>query len=137
MSDVNKEFGDYLKELRLARKESDPTFSLRGLAERVKLSVPYLSKIERGEIPASNETVYRLAEALGVSADELFFRASKIEPELCKTLTSEHSGAMVAFLRTASKLPPDKLEMYRNVIISTEDKLPSLIAAEKKNGKKI
>lgn len=112
-----KEFGEYLISLRDARKQTDPTFSLRGVASKIGVSPTYLSKIERGEQPASEKTIRKLAEVFGVSADEIFAHANRIDPDLEKTLTSHEAPAqMAAFLRRVATLPPDKLEMAEDLI---------------------
>ena len=117
MKGGNKEFGEYLISLRDARKQTDPTFSLRGVASKIGISPTYLSKIERGEQPASEKTIRKLAEILGVSADEIFAHAERIDPNLEKTLAGHEAPAqMAAFLRSVATLPPDKLEMAKNLI---------------------
>ncbi len=117
MKGGNKEFGEYLISLRDARKQTDPTFSLRGVASKIGISPTYLSKIERGEKPASEKTIRKLAEVFGVSADEIFAHAERIDPNLEKTLAGHEAPAqMAAFLRCVATLPPDKLEMAKNLI---------------------
>lgn len=112
-----KEFGEYLISLRDARKQTDPTFSLRGVARKIGISPAYLSMIERGEHPASEKTIRKLAEVFGVSADEIFAHANRIDPDLEKTLASHDAPAqMAAFLRRVATLTPDKLEMAKNLI---------------------
>lgn len=125
MSGGNKIFGDYIKNLRNAKKETDPSFSVRGLADKVELSATYLSKIERGELPASDATVYKLAAALGVEPEELFAQAGKIDPTLEKKIASHEAPVkMAAFLRTASGLSQERLDMYRRMIDAAEGKAP-------------
>ena len=117
MKGGNKQFGEYLISLRDARKQTDPTFSLRGVASKIGVSPTYLSKIERGEQPASEKTIRKLAEAFGMSADEIFAHANRIDPDLEKTLASHEAPAqMAAFLRSVATLPTDKLEMAKNLI---------------------
>ena len=117
MKGGSKELGEYLISLRDARKQTDPTFSLRGVASKIGISPTYLSKIERGEQPASEKTIRKLAEVFGVSADEIFAHANRIDPDLEKTLASHEAPAqMAALLRRVATLPPDKLEMAKNLI---------------------
>lgn len=122
---ARKAFGDYLHALRNSRKETDSSFSVRGLAGKVGLSATYLSKIERGELPASDDAVYKLAAALGVSADEMFAKYGRIDPDLEKDIAA-HEGPreMAAFLRTASGLSKERLEMYRAMIDAAEARNP-------------
>jgi transcriptional regulator with XRE-family HTH domain len=55
--------------------------SLRQLAERAKVSNPYLSQIERGIYKPSAEVLKGIAEALNISADSLYARIGLIDPE--------------------------------------------------------
>ena len=137
MSGENKIFGDYIKALRNKRKEHDDSFSIRGLADKMNLSATYISKIERGELPASNETVYRLAKALDVTPDELFAHAGKIEPKLEKQIASHEAPVkMAAFLRTASGLSQERLDMYQRMIDAAEGNVPKP-NKEKENAEKV
>lgn len=132
MANDNKSFGDYIKELRNAKKETNPSFSVRGLAEKVKVSATYLSKVERGELPASESIIYKLAEVLEVNAEVLFAQAGKIEPKLEEQIASHKSPEnMAAFLRIASGLSKERLDMYRCMIEAGEKSNP-----EEKNVKK-
>lgn len=55
--------------IRDIRKENGIT--LKDLAEKVGVSIPYLSDIERGNRRGSEKTIDLIADALGVSADDL------------------------------------------------------------------
>src|SRR5690349_25177185 len=59
---VSVNIGERLRELREARN-----ISMRALATRSGLSANALSMIERGKASPSVSTLYRLAEALGIS----------------------------------------------------------------------
>ncbi|MBQ6474261.1 MAG: helix-turn-helix transcriptional regulator [Victivallales bacterium] len=117
MKGGSKEFGEYLIGLRDARKQTDPTFSMRGVANKIGISPTYLNKIERGEQPASDETIRKLAEVFDVSADEIFAHAERIDPNLEKTLAGHEAPAqMAAFLRRVATLPPKQLEIAERII---------------------
>lgn len=111
-------FGEFIKQLRNNTKDKDGSIlSLRSLAERIKVSPTYLSKVERGIYPASSAVIERLATALGVSKDELFARAEKIAPDIEVDFANSAKPAMLAsFMRRAAALPPDKLEMANRII---------------------
>ena len=124
MKGGSKELGEYLISLRDARKQTDPTFSMRGVASKIGISPTYLNKIERGEHPASEKTIRKLAEVLGVSADEIFAHAERIDPNLEKTLAGHEPPAqMAAFLRRVATLSPEKLKTAEDLIkvIDKED----------------
>jgi len=64
---VSVNIGDRLRELREARN-----ISMRALATRSGLSANALSMIERGKASPSVSTLYKLAEALGISITSFF-----------------------------------------------------------------
>ncbi len=64
---VKKRFGARLRQLRKARKMSQ-----EGVALASDLDRSYLGRIERGEINVSLVNIHRIAEALGVDAEQLF-----------------------------------------------------------------
>ena len=75
---ASKRFGE---RLRAARKERQ--FSQRRVASEAGIDHTYLSKIEAGTIPLpSSETIGKLAEAVRVDPDDLFFAAGKIPPNV-------------------------------------------------------
>jgi transcriptional regulator with XRE-family HTH domain len=69
MSDLAKRLGQRIRELRIQRPEK---WTQEDLAERARISVSFLSMIERGERVAHVETLASLSESLGVSLAELF-----------------------------------------------------------------
>ncbi|MHB8872346.1 MAG: helix-turn-helix domain-containing protein [Myxococcaceae bacterium] len=69
MSELGKRLGHRIRELRTQRPER---WTQEDLAERARISVSFLSMIERGERVAHVETLEDLAGALGVSLAELF-----------------------------------------------------------------
>jgi transcriptional regulator with XRE-family HTH domain len=69
VSDIGKRIGRRIRDLRTQRQDR---WTQEDLAERAKISVSFLSMIERGERVAHVETLASLAEALGVSLAELF-----------------------------------------------------------------
>ena len=97
----NRAFGKRIRNLREVKKSVDPTFSLRQFALKVGISATFLSKVETGEFdPPRAEHIIRMAELLGVDADELLALADKTHPELDEIIKSEPK-AMADLLRTA------------------------------------
>ncbi|OQC13492.1 MAG: Helix-turn-helix domain protein [Lentisphaerae bacterium ADurb.Bin082] len=97
----NPAFGNRIRELREAKRQTDPTFSLRQFAQRVGISATFLSKVERGEFdPPSAENIIKMAELLGTDADELLALAGRVDPELDEIIR-QRPKAMAEFLRTA------------------------------------
>jgi transcriptional regulator with XRE-family HTH domain len=69
LSELGKRLGRRIRELRLQRPER---WTQEDLAERSKISVSFLSMIERGERIAHVETLSSLAVSLEVTLAELF-----------------------------------------------------------------
>ena len=64
---IQKNFGDRVRELRKQKG-----LSQEGLALACNLDRTYIGGVERGERNISIVNIYRLVEALGVSAKDLF-----------------------------------------------------------------
>jgi len=69
VSEIGKQLGQRIRALRTQRIER---WTQEDLAERAKISVSFLSMIERGERVAHVETLASLAEALDVPLSDLF-----------------------------------------------------------------
>jgi transcriptional regulator with XRE-family HTH domain len=105
----NKAFGDRIRELREARKRTDPNFSLRKFAKAVDISPTFLSRIERGEFdPPAADKIIRMAELLGIDADHLLALADKVNPEL-NEIIREKPQAVADFLRTTRGMSAERL----------------------------
>ncbi|MFB3785776.1 MAG: helix-turn-helix domain-containing protein [bacterium] len=76
-------FGDYIRQVREMKRETDRRFSLRQVAERIGVEPAYLSKVERGETaPPSEAVIVRLADDLGEDPDMLLALAGKVSSDL-------------------------------------------------------
>lgn len=62
--------GDVLRRERLAQERT-----LKDVAEAARISMPYLSEVERGRKEASSEVLAAAAQALGLSLGDLLARA--------------------------------------------------------------
>ena len=77
------DFGSFVRTRRERLRASDPTFSVRGVAQRIGVEPSFLSKVERGEVPPPSEAkVIALAQELGVDADVLLALAGKVSTDL-------------------------------------------------------
>ncbi|MEU0742970.1 helix-turn-helix transcriptional regulator [Streptomyces sp. NPDC006134] len=76
--------GDVLRRERLAQERT-----LKDVAEAARISMPYLSEVERGRKEASSEVLAAAAQALGLSLGDLLARA---HGRLTR-VTSRHAGA--------------------------------------------
>ena len=97
----NKVFGKRIRELREAKKRTDPKYSLRQFAQAVDISATFLSKVETGEFnPPAPDKIKKMAELLGVDPDDLLALAGKVDPDLPEIIRDQPS-AIAEFLRTA------------------------------------
>lgn len=76
--------GDVLRRERLEQERT-----LKEVAEAARISMPYLSEVERGRKEASSEVLAAAAGALGLGLGDLLARA---QGELVR-LSSRHTGA--------------------------------------------
>jgi len=74
-----------------------------------ELRPTFLSKVERGEFdPPKAENIIKMAELLGVDADELLSLAGKFDPELGKII-KEQPTALPDLLRTVRGMSEEEL----------------------------
>lgn len=106
----NPLFGKKIRELREAKLQEDPRrFTLRQFAVAVGISPTFLSKVERGEFdPPAADKIIKMAELLGVNADELLALANKVDPELEKII-KEQPQALPDLLRTVRGMSAEEL----------------------------
>lgn len=98
---MSEEFGRKVRELREAKKRTDPAFSLRRFAQAVGISATFLSKVETGEAsPPRAENIKKIATLLDADPDELLALAGKVDPELSEIIQKQ-PRAMADLLRTA------------------------------------
>ncbi len=90
-----------MRELREAKKRTDPAFSLRRFAQQVGISATFLSKVETEEVPPPKaENIKKMATLLDTDPDELLALAGKVDPEL-SAIIQEQPRVMADLLRTA------------------------------------
>lgn len=98
---MTETFGARVRELREAKKATDPAYSLRRFAQAVGVSATFLSRAENGQgPPPSAEKVMKMAALLGEDPDELLALAGKVDPELPEIIRGR-PRAMADLLRTA------------------------------------
>jgi transcriptional regulator with XRE-family HTH domain len=117
--EFNKTFGQRIKELREAKKKTDPAFSLRQFADAVGISPTFLSKVENGEsTPPSAENIQRMAALLNYDADELLGLAGRFDPAL-EQIIADQPKAMADLLRTARDVSAtdEELEKLRKYLL--------------------
>ncbi|MGW0495238.1 helix-turn-helix domain-containing protein [Streptomyces sp. NPDC003007] len=85
--------GDVLRRERLAQERT-----LKDVADQARISMPYLSEVERGRKEASSEVLAAAAHALGLNLGDLLTRA---QGELTR-VTSRHAGGSRRGVSTSS-----------------------------------
>src|ERR1700722_3529183 len=99
-------FGQFVRDRRTAKG-----LSLRKFADLVGVSPTYLSQVEQGNCdPPTAERVRRMAEILSENADELAALAGR-GPDDLPGLLQKHPARLPAFIREASDLTPDQLQV--------------------------
>jgi len=109
MSNAAKTFGALLRDRRLARASHDRAFSLRQVADRVRIEPSYLSKIERdAQPPPSEEVIRRLAQDLGEEPETLLALAGKIPADLIDIIRAR-PAAVAELLRSVRGTPARRI----------------------------
>jgi transcriptional regulator with XRE-family HTH domain len=105
-------------------KRQMANLSLRQLAERTKLSNPYLSQIERGLHQPSVRVIRLISDALNVSTETLLAQAGLLHKEG----TDEHrNGAAPPDIETAIKAEQRLTDAQKSALIAV---LRSMLPAE-------
>ena len=109
------EFGKMLKGFRSEKK-----ISQRKLAETVGIDFTYVSKIESGTMdPPSEETIVKIAAALGEDPDRMLLAAKKVPTDFKKVITENKD--VPAFLRKANTITPDQWKKIHHIIDSKDE----------------
>jgi len=109
----NPEFGRKIRQLREAKKRSDPNYSLRKFAQAIGVSATFLSRMETGDFdPPAPERIKKMAELLDVNPDELLALADKTDPDL-QEIIKVLPEAMADFLRTARDVKISEAELRK------------------------
>ncbi|MCQ8773472.1 helix-turn-helix domain-containing protein [Streptomyces sp. AA8] len=87
--------GDVLRRERLAQKRT-----LKDVADAGRISMPYLSEVERGRKEASSEVLAAAAKALGLSLAELL---ALVQAELIRLASRTHVQSVRTVGRAAAR----------------------------------
>lgn len=71
MSTQNQKPEEWIKEIYLARKERNASYSMRAFARDLKVSQAYISLLWNGKRPLSKKAAMRMLENLKMPADEI------------------------------------------------------------------
>ena len=99
--------------------------SLRDLAERTRISNPYLSQVERGLHEPSVRVLKAIAQALNVSAETLLAQAGLLEDDDGDADRAEAEPTTEAAIRADPDLTDDQktalLAVYRSYVAANRD----------------
>jgi transcriptional regulator with XRE-family HTH domain len=84
---------------RIKRERLTENMTQRELADRVKVGVPHISKIEAGRENPSDELLARIAGVFRLETEELLLVARRLPEGVVESLASDPAKAL-AFLRT-------------------------------------
>lgn len=102
---AKNEFGARIRRLRV-----EAGITVTDLANDADMSITYLSKVERGELPPpSEDKIRRLANALGISSSELLTSANRVPSDVLKIIR-RHPSQYVALIRRTRHLRREQLE---------------------------
>ncbi|MCT2539967.1 helix-turn-helix domain-containing protein [Sedimentimonas flavescens] len=113
---LSSSFGDHIRTLREHRLQTDPSYSLRQVAQRCGVTPAYLSRVERGEVsPPGEETLLNLARELEEDPDVMLAAAGKISTDLRSVILARPQ--LFAELIRSLKSTPDNavLRIVREV----------------------
>ena len=99
--DIDKVLGEVFKEYRVKNK-----FTQEKIAEKLGISVKYISRIENGTGGVKVETLVNYMNILGISPDVIFG----------KLIVNKELEAQMELSKKASKLSRDKLNFVLSVI---------------------
>ncbi len=108
--------GDFIR-----RQRKLANLSLRQLAERTRLSNPYLSQIERGLHQPSMRVIKLISEALNVSAESLLTHAGVLHhPEQDSTAAPDDTAAVERAIEADKRLSDQQksalISVYRSML---------------------
>ncbi len=104
---MGKLAGQFIRGKRKALHAKDPRYSIRGVAERIRVHQSFLSKLERGEpCSISEQKAVALAKELGEDPDVLLAMLGKVSTDIQRIIL-QRPKLFSQFLRQAKDLPDD------------------------------
>ena len=92
----------------IRRQRKQANLSLRQLADRTKLSNPYLSQIERGLHQPSVRVIRLISDALNVSAETLLAHAGLLHNKDGASGAASHTVSVEAAIQAEDRLSEDQ-----------------------------
>ncbi|MFE8032847.1 helix-turn-helix domain-containing protein [Thiohalocapsa marina] len=115
-SNAARDFGEFIRTTREARRAEDRRYSLRQVALRMGVQPAYLSQIERGQASVpSEERVCQLAEELDVDVDVLLAMAGKVSKDLQEIIRARPE-MFAKLIRALREAPDERVEQIAREI---------------------
>jgi transcriptional regulator with XRE-family HTH domain len=112
-----EKFGAFIRREREAKE-----LGLREMAKKIGVSPTYLSKVERDEFPPpAEDKVRKIAEVLGLDADELLALAGRVASDLTDIIR-ERPREMADFLRAAKGLTAEDMARLARQALKAREK---------------
>lgn len=102
--EADRAFGEYLRVRREALRSEDPSFSIRGMAEKLGVQHAFLRKLEAGEATLSEELCEKMAPLLQEDPRVLLARSGKVSERL-KGIIVRHPKAFYELIEQLEKAP--------------------------------
>lgn len=103
MTDIKKKLG-----LRISRLRTDAHMTQENLAERTKLNINMINRIEKGDRAPSLESLEKIAQALGIDLAEILnFKGKRL-----KTLAEGQQGCLKIGKLLKNKRPDQIKKIY-------------------------
>lgn len=123
-----KDFGNLIRNKRLALFEEDKAYSLRQVSRRIGVEPSYLSKIERGlPVTLSEEKIVALAGELGLDTDYLLAMGGKISDDV-QRIIKKRPELFARIVREMQRMPDAVIEekTFFQSMAATLDRLHDL-----------
>lgn len=96
--------GQAIRDRREHLRASDPSFSLRQVAERVGVGPAYLSQVENGQTVPTEDRIIQIADELAMDRDVALALAGKVAPDLIEAIAARPE-LFASLIRQLRELP--------------------------------
>jgi len=100
----------------IRRRREAAGLPLRKMAETIKVSPAYLSRVERGLVPPSEALIRAAAHALGADSEELLLLAGRLPPRWQKAIAASPARAVETLRDAIATCVAESTATYRTVM---------------------
>lgn len=106
--------------LEIRRRRKVAGLPLRKMAETVKVSPAYLSRVERGLAPPSNALIRAVAHALSADSEELLLLAGRLPPQWLNAITASPARAVATLRGALATCVAEPTSTYGRTVLAFE-----------------